>query len=251
MSSPPHVSPPSSALRGRVGYGVQRAAAVLYPNYVSEDDLFVRSITPYLHEQAVVLDAGCGRGAFFAYAWQHQVRLLIGCDVEDALDQNPNITAGARASLTHLPFASASFDVVFSRYVFEHIAAPTRVFKELARILKPGGKLILLTPSKYHYVALISRSLPHRLHERVSALRGNEAHDAFPTVYLANSEADLRRYAAEAGLQVKTVLTKEVRPNYLTWSLPAFLCGVVYERLVNRFDFLRPLRVSLVAVFER
>lgn len=241
----------SSAQRGHIGRGVERAAAVLYPNYVSEDDLFVGSIIPYLQKDAFVLDAGCGRGAFFRYPWKQQVRLLVGCDVEKAINQNPNTTTGVRASLTYLPFASSSFDLVFSRYVFEHLDTPSLVFKELARVLKPGGKLVVLTPSKYHYVTLISRLLPHRLHEKVAALRGNAAHDAFPTMYLVNSEADLRRYAAEAGLRMKQVVSREVRPNYLLWSLPAFLLGVAYERLVNRFDRLRPFRVSLIAVFER
>jgi ubiquinone/menaquinone biosynthesis C-methylase UbiE len=133
----------------------------------------------------------------------------------------------------------------------EHLDDPGIVFSELARILKPSGKLIVLTPSKYHYVALLSRLTPHWVHEMVSIIRGNSTQDAFPTKYLANSKAELIHYAEEAGLTLKEFIAREVCPNYLLWSLPSFLLSVAYERVVNHFDIMSPFRVSIIAVFER
>lgn len=43
------------------------------------------------------------------------------------------------ADATTLPFASATFDVVYSFSVFEHLEHPELVMKELARVLRPGG----------------------------------------------------------------------------------------------------------------
>lgn len=45
-----------------------------------------------------------------------------------------------------LPFDSEKFDVVFSKSVIEHISNPTHLMKEISRILKPNGLLIILTP---------------------------------------------------------------------------------------------------------
>lgn len=255
-SGPSNLYPMQSngqALKGRIGPGVRRAFSLLYRNPVDPDMLFVDCISGYLRSDSVVLDAGCGGGSFLHYGWKKGVRLLAGCDISDpaSIRQNENISAGARADLAHLPFRSGSFDAVFSRYVLEHLEGPERAFTELARVLRPGGHFILLTPSKYHYVSLFSRLTPHSIHGKVSSLRGNSVEDACPTRYLANSKTELSRLAAGAGLRLKEFRAIEVCPNYLLWSLPTFLLGVGYERLVNRFECLSPLRVNIIAVFER
>lgn len=238
------------AVRGKVGTGVRGAISKFYPNYVSENDLFLATVARYLREDFIVLDAGCGSGGF-RYSWKQKVEFLVGCDLTEELPRNSNIDAGVFADLAHLPFASGTFDVIFSHYVMEHVDAPGDVFSEFARILKPGGKLIILTPSKYHYVSLLGRSLPHWFHERIGELRGNAAHDVFPTRYVANSRADLTRHGKASGLALIEFIATEARPNYLMWSLPSFLLGVAYERVVNRFDMLSPLRSSIIAVFEQ
>ena len=45
-----------------------------------------------------------------------------------------------------LPFPSSSFDVIFSKSVVEHLSDPAVYFSEAFRLLKPGGKLITMTP---------------------------------------------------------------------------------------------------------
>jgi ubiquinone/menaquinone biosynthesis C-methylase UbiE len=238
-------------LKGRLGVGVREAFSFFYPGYTTENDIFSECVTRYLNKDSVVLDAGCGKGIFFRYPWRSQVQLLVGCDVEDSVSSNPNIVSGICADLMQLPFAQNSFDVVFSHYVLEHIEDPHMVFSEFCRILKRRGKLVILTPSKYHYVSTLSRITPHWFHETVSKLRGNEEHDAFPTRYVANCKRELVRHAEKSGLFLREFITKEVTPNYLLWSLPSFLLGVAYERFVNSFAFMSPFRSSIIATFEK
>jgi SAM-dependent methyltransferase len=238
-------------LKGHVGLGVKKAFSFFYSDRLSHDELFAQEIARYLTTESLVLDAGCGNGASFRYHWKQYVRCLVGCDIQSSILKNRNIVVGIRANLAYLPFACESFDIVFSRYVLEHLDAPGIIFSEFARILRPGGKLIVLTPSKYHYAVLLSRLTPHRFHEFVSTLRGNKQEDTFPTKYLCNSRTDLIRHAQEAGLTVKKFIQTEDCPNYLLWSLPSFLTGVAYERIVNYLDFLSAFRVSIIAVFQR
>lgn len=238
------------ALKGHIGFGVSSAVARFYPRYQSESDVFFDLVGRYVDEDAVVLDAGCGSGAF-KYELRDRAKFFAGCDVSDDVARNSNVSAAAFSDLGDLAFASESFDLVFSRYVFEHLDKPERVFAEFARVLKPGGKLVVLTPNKRHYVALLSRLTPHFFHEQVGRLRGNAAHDLFPTRYIANSKADLERFSRAARLRLTEFILLEARPNYLMWSLPSFLLGVAYERAVNRFKFLSAFRSSIIAVFER
>jgi SAM-dependent methyltransferase len=46
-----------------------------------------------------------------------------------------------------LPYPSESFDLVTSTEVIEHLENPRRFFREVARVLKPGGQIILSTPN--------------------------------------------------------------------------------------------------------
>lgn len=48
-----------------------------------------------------------------------------------------------------LPFADASFDLVWCSEVIEHLKSPPRFLQEVRRILKPGGSAILTTPNSY------------------------------------------------------------------------------------------------------
>ncbi len=43
----------------------------------------------------------------------------------------------------------------------------------------------------------------------------------------------------------------ETAPAYMDWSWPSFMLGVAYERMVNRFDWLAGLKVSMLAALEK
>jgi SAM-dependent methyltransferase len=47
-----------------------------------------------------------------------------------------------RGDAHELPFAAGCFDVVYCRYVLEHVRDPQRVLREMARVLKPGGRAL-------------------------------------------------------------------------------------------------------------
>lgn len=97
------------------------------------------------------LDLGCGTGDFTAALVEHGAR-AIGAEVAEA--------ALRRARSTHpgrdfrlvpidgpLPFENGSFELVWASEVIEHIADTARWLSEARRVLAPGGRLLLTTPS--------------------------------------------------------------------------------------------------------
>jgi ubiquinone/menaquinone biosynthesis C-methylase UbiE len=97
-----------------------------------------------IHPSDRVLEIGSGLGIL-----ARDVAISTGADVtgieisEDQLSIARSLTSGAtmiHGDAHHLPFEDASFDVVYCRYILEHVADPLRVMMEAKRVLKPGGR---------------------------------------------------------------------------------------------------------------
>jgi ubiquinone/menaquinone biosynthesis C-methylase UbiE len=109
-------------------------------------------------EGGTLLDVGCGRG-FLLHRARRRVRGLVGLDLDleslrvarTFLPPTPADPRDARASFflgdgTRLPFADASLDAVICTETLEHIPDDARALSELARILKPRGKIAISVP---------------------------------------------------------------------------------------------------------
>jgi hypothetical protein len=82
-------------------------------------------------------------------------------------------------------------------------------------------------------------------------MRGRSEEDTFPTLYRMNSREHIRRLFTRHGFEEVLLDTVEFQPNYLKFSIPSFLLGVLYERLVNSFRFLSGIRVNIFCVFRK
>jgi SAM-dependent methyltransferase len=106
-----------------------------------------------------VLDMGCGGGrhAFELYRrGAHVVALdMDGDELRDVAAMfaalQPEVPSAARAQAVRgnayaLPFADDSFDKIIAAEVLEHLPEDTRAMSELARVLKPGGRIAVTVP---------------------------------------------------------------------------------------------------------
>jgi len=93
-----------------------------------------------------VLDLGAGDGrSFDAFTRRLPELKWIGVDIGDS----PEVRTRRRADCefatydgVNLPFEAGSFDVVYSRQVFEHVRHPEPLLREITRVLRPGGLFI-------------------------------------------------------------------------------------------------------------
>jgi SAM-dependent methyltransferase len=95
-----------------------------------------------------VLDSGCGAGAF-AFAIAPLVRSVVGVDLSEDLVAAGRAIAPANCELmvgdsTALPFEYGAFDIVGCMRVLHHAHRPELIVSELARVTRPGGRIILV-----------------------------------------------------------------------------------------------------------
>jgi SAM-dependent methyltransferase len=85
-----------------------------------------------------LLDVGCGEMPYLAVIEPH-AREIVGLDTVD----NPR--AALRGPIEAIPAEDASFDVVLCAQVLEHCDDPAQAVRELARVTRPGGRVLLST----------------------------------------------------------------------------------------------------------
>ncbi len=122
----------------------------VHPERRSGDSLYNFNLIRWLimkgiissNKKIKILDLGSGRGHFYFALKQ------LGYQNIFASDRAPMFKECIAGDITgKLPFENATFDLVLSRDLAEHIANHEQFFKEHYRILKPEGKIIVMTPN--------------------------------------------------------------------------------------------------------
>jgi SAM-dependent methyltransferase len=185
---------------------------------------YARLIGEVLNPRTRWLDAGGGHQIIevtapeMELAMVRRVKLAVSCDrVLDAIAKHRSIRIGVGATLDHLPFRNESLDLITLNNVAEHLERPRDVLAEFARVLAPGGRVIIHTPNIASYAMRIAelgrRILPKPFVMRlIRYMDFREEEDVFPTYYRVNTSADLDAVAGHAGLTSETVRLVPARP---------------------------------------
>lgn len=128
--------------------------------------------------RGTVLDDGCGNGFFLEHArGRGHAKRFVGVDISTGMLRHARKRLGDAAELVRgdacrLPFADATFDVVYARGLLHHLPDPPAGAREIGRVLKRGGLLVTLDPNR----SVVS-DLPRRLANRTSHF--DEGHKNF------------------------------------------------------------------------
>jgi SAM-dependent methyltransferase len=211
--------------------------AAVHPGWRPATHVYESLIRERLKPGLRVLDVGCGRGGTLEQLGS-VVSYPIGIDpdlrslIEHRLPDLPRMAATAAA----LPLPANSVDLVLSSWVLEHLPTPAHTFSEVARVLRPGGAFIFLTPGALSPAALLNRALMPLQHRLVPLIYGRAETDAFPVVYRANTCRQIERLAHDSGLALDALIPIQ-DPTYFAFHPLIFRLNAAALRLL-------PLRMA-------
>ena len=167
----------------------------------------------------MVADVGCGSGALWA-ALKDRFSACIGLDAvayaglpTDIDFRTIDLDAG------RLPLDDGSVDAAVAVEVIEHLENPRAFVRELARVVRPGGVVVVSTPNQLSLLSLLTLAAKGRF----AAFQDSE----YPAHRTALLEVDLRRIFDEAGMHdICVSYTKHGRIPFTGWHYPVGLAAV-------------------------
>ncbi len=191
-----------------------------------------------------VLDVGCGNG-YVLSRYARQSASVTGVDLTaKAIELSrrrfelEDLSADfQQIDGVHLPFDDNQFDIVCSMGVLHHIPDPGPTIDEIHRVLKPGGKVILMLYYRYSYNYLVVLRLK-RLFDR--RYRGMSQQEALNRTDGADCPLAMVYSKTEARELLHPFSKHEFRVNYLSWRqlflLPHKAAAVVGKVLGSPSD---------------
>jgi ubiquinone/menaquinone biosynthesis C-methylase UbiE len=114
-----------------------------------EVDRHLRRVRRFLRPRTSdrVLEIGCGRG-FLTERVRRIAAATTGIDLNAEAVANGVVDGLLMMDAEHLDFPDETFDKIYSFHAIEHIPRLDRAFAEMSRVLKPGGRILLVYPAE-------------------------------------------------------------------------------------------------------
>jgi ubiquinone/menaquinone biosynthesis C-methylase UbiE len=219
--------------------------------------LYEKVLKEHVNGNTKWLDLGCGHQVlpFWREAEERELvgrcGTIVGMDYDlPSLQKHRSVSLRVRGHIDSLPFKDSHFDLVTANMVVEHLGDPALQFREINRILKPGGVFLFHTPNARGYPTLINQMVPEKLkHKLIFILDGRQEDDVFETHYCANTQSDISELAQSTGFQVAN-FRLTVSDAVCALIPPIAVPELIYLRLLMTKRF-RSWRTNIITVLRK
>lgn len=132
--------------------GYAKASDKEYKGRFNNNPALVKLLN-YSRKAEKILDCGCGEGKTLDILWNKE-KEYVGIDLSRRSIKSAEKRFAGRlntrflvGNIETLKFEDSSFDLVFSSYTLEHVNDPDKAVSEMIRMLKPGGRLVIICPN--------------------------------------------------------------------------------------------------------
>lgn len=192
----------------------ERTSDIPENNVIHQRSMFAYEyVIPLIHDKEV-LDLGCGL-AYGTSIMAKSAKTLVGVDYDaEVIKHNtqkyasiPQLSFKA-SSLPPIPFPDNTFDFVTAFQFIEHLHERRRLIEEIARVLKPGGTMLITTPN----ILKSNARNPFHVHEYTFPEMQQEVGSVFKQFTLKGLKGNdkVNRYMAENGKWVRKILQFDV-----------------------------------------
>ena len=228
----------------------------IYQNFASLSIKRIESLAALNLKGRRILDVGCWWGWYIRYARERNAE-VYGIDnetsrIKDAAEFLCNMDGLGVADAERIPYKADTFDAVFSYHVLEHIETDGQMIKEIYRILKRDGDLIIGVPNEYSLGLLPYRPIRWLLKHWESHLRKHGKYDWLKSISYSDSShyreytkkslckilsdhrfyiANIRSYGFAMPYPFKNRISKSVRV-FLSRFLGPITPGFLREELI-------------------
>jgi SAM-dependent methyltransferase len=220
------------------------------PRWRDSTTIYRELVATHIGPESKILDIGCGHADFLASEYSVSPH-IYGLDPDaQALALNQVIQHPVVGTVEQIPLPDQFFDLVCMAWVAEHLEHPLEAAQEIHRVLRPGGRLLFLTPNAWNYNTWLVRAVPNRYHEFFTRrLYGRQERDTYPVRYRLNTESKIERVMSAANLK-KVRLLRNGDPSYISFNPMLFTIASGLETLLE-LPWLRRAQVHIIAVYQR
>lgn len=153
-------------------------------------------------------------------------------DITNHIIEHPQVEKNIIASVESMPMIpDTTYDVVFANYVLEHVHNLEKTTRELYRILKPGGLVVVSIPNVAAPEFKISKHTPLWFHRLIRGKPGHEISYAYKNL------SELIRFFTTAGFKLESHQQSAFTYGYLYHFPIINLLGKAYDWLITKLHF--------------
>lgn len=229
---------------------------VIVPSLKYSQSLYEDILKLHVKPDIRWLDLGCREHILPPWRLEEEKKLTENCKMVAGIDCNlqsllnhKTISRLIQGDIANLPLKDNSFDLATANMVAEHMENPDVTFREIQRILRPGGTFIFHTPNISGYTAILLMLVPRVLKPKLVRFFHRDREGDFVTYYKANSADKIHNLANAAGFKV-------VKVKYLASSAvftiipPLALFEIIWIRITMTRLF-KPFRTNIIAVLQK